>query len=320
VRALVTGGAGFIGSHLVDRLLERGDTVLVLDDLSTGDLDNLPNHNQQLTLSHGSILDEELVRETVSRADVVFHLAASVGVRNIIENPLASLRTNVRGTENVLEAARLHNTKVVLASSSEVYGKGARFPMAESDDTLVGSTAVSRWSYAAGKTVDEHFALAHHAEGLPVVALRYFNTYGPRMLRSGYGSVVASFVNQACNGQPLTVHGDGSQTRCFTYVGDTVAGTILAADRSESVGLVINLGSDIETSVGDLAAMVKARVVGAGDIQLHVPHEFERRGYEDTQRRQPDIRRAREVLGWQPRMTLDEGLGLTVDWWRANAR
>jgi UDP-glucose 4-epimerase len=314
--ALVTGGAGFIGSHLVERLLERGDEVNVLDDLSTGDPGNLPEARTGLTFTKGSILDEEAVQEAVSRADLVFHLAAAVGVRNIIENPLASLRTNVRGTENILDAARPRNTKVVVISSSEVYGKGARFPMAETDDILMGATSVSRWSYAAGKTVDEHFALAHHADGLPVVVLRYFNTYGPRMLRSGYSSVVARFVRQACAGEPLTVHGDGSQTRCFTFVEDTVAGTLLAGDRSEADGRVINLGSDKETSVADLAGLVLAKAGSASAIQLNTPHEFEGRGFEDTHRRQPEITRAREVLGWEPRVTLDEGLGTTIEWWK----
>lgn len=318
MRTLVTGGDGFIGSHLVERLLERGDEVLVLDDLSTGDPTNLPQGNSNLTLSEGSILDEELVREAVSRTDLVFHLAAAVGVRNIIENPLASLRTNVRGTENILDAASRRNTKVVLISSSEVYGKGARFPMAEADDTLMGSTSVSRWSYAAGKTVDEHLALAHHAEGLPVVVLRYFNTYGPRMLRSGYSSVVASFVKQACAGEPLMVHGDGTQTRCFTFVRDTVTGTILAGDRSEADGLVINLGSDRETTVGELAEMVRSRAGGGSEIRLNTPHEFEGRGFEDTKRRQPDITRAGQVLGWTPQVGLEEGLRATIDWWRAS--
>jgi UDP-glucose 4-epimerase len=235
-----------------------------------------------------------------------------------MENPLASLRTNVRGTDNVLDAARHGGTKVVVISSSEVYGKGARFPMAEADDTLMGSTSVSRWSYAAGKTVDEHLALAHHAEGLPVVVLRYFNTYGPRMLRSGYSSVVASFVKQACAGEPLTVHGDGTQTRCFTFVQDTVAGTILAGDRSEAAGLVINLGSDRETTVGDLAEMVRAMAGGQSEVRLNTPHEFEGRGFEDTKRRQPDITRAGEVLGWRPEVGLEEGLQATIDWWRAS--
>jgi UDP-glucose 4-epimerase len=228
---VVTGGAGYIGSHLVDRLVEEGHQVGILDDLSTGNPAHLAHlvRSRQVRLITGSILDADLVEREVKNADTVFHLAAAVGVRRIVTNPLRSLRANLIGTENVLRACADHGCRVVLASSSEVYGKFSSGPMSESGDRVLGPTTVPRWSYAAAKAVDEHLAFAYWAQGLRVSVVRYFNSYGPRLDRAGTASVIAVFVRHALAGEPIPVHGDGQQTRCFTYITDTVRGTMLAA-------------------------------------------------------------------------------------------
>ncbi|HEY8340461.1 MAG TPA: NAD-dependent epimerase/dehydratase family protein [Egibacteraceae bacterium] len=316
MRVLVTGGAGYIGSHLVDHCLRQGHEVAVLDDLSTGRISNLSGALGDIRFVHGSILDADLVTREVERADLVFHLAAAVGVRNIVESPLEGLLTNTRGTDHVLSACARHWRKVLVASTSEVYGKTTKIPMAEDDDRVLGSTTVARWSYSTAKAVDEHLALAWAQRGLPVVIVRYFNSYGPRMDPRGYGSVVATFLRQATAGEPLTVHGDGRQTRCFTYVDDTVRGTYLAATTPAAEGRVFNIGSDVETSVLELAERVAALLGTAADVRL-VPYEAHYgRGFEDTPRRVPDITRAREVLGWEPEVDLDDGLARTYEWWK----
>ena len=253
VRVLVTGGAGFIGSHLVDALGGKGAEVTVLDSLVTGRASNVEGRAR---LVEGSILDADLVDKEVEAADEVFHLAAAVGVRHIVDDPLGSLRTNSRGTEHVLDACARHRRRVLLASTSEVYGKSPNLPWREDDDRVLGSTDVPRWSYATAKALDEHLALAHANAGLPVTIVRYFNSYGPRLDPRGYGSVVARFLGQALTGEPLTVHGDGTQTRCFTYVGDTVSGTLLAARSRDALGRVFNIGSDVETTLDDLARTI----------------------------------------------------------------
>jgi len=227
VRVLVTGGAGYIGSHLVDALIKRGDEVLVFDNLSTGRIENV-RHLLGLPAFHfinDSILNEALLERFIPSMDLIFHLAAAVGVRNILHDPLAAINTNVRGTEVVLGLAFKYWKRLVLASSSEIYGKASHVPFREDDDRVLGSTGVARWSYSMSKAIDEHFALAYAVKGLPISIVRYFNSYGPRLDERGYGSVVANFIRQALRGDPITVHGDGKQTRCFTYIEDTVAGT-----------------------------------------------------------------------------------------------
>jgi UDP-glucose 4-epimerase len=316
VRVLVTGGAGYIGSHLVDALCEAGHDVRVIDDLSTGKLDNLALRAEEIRFSHGSVLDGELVDSEIGEVDLVFHLAAAVGVRNIVDDPLGSLLTNIRGTENVLAAAHRRQTKVVLASTSEVYGKTSSVPMREDDDRVLGSTTVSRWSYSTAKAVDEHLALAYARHALPVVIVRYFNSYGPRIDARGYGSVIANFLRQAFEGSALTVHGDGRQTRCFTYVEDTVRGTLLAGLTPAAEGLVLNLGSTREISIRDLAEMVRDAVGGTSDIVTTSYESAYGPGFEDTRRRVPDVTRAREVLGWEPTVSLEDGLARTIAWWR----
>jgi UDP-glucose 4-epimerase len=244
------------------------------------------------------------------------HLAAAVGVRHIVEDPLESTLVNTRGTENVLASCFKYWKKVVVASTSEVYGKTSKVPMQEDDDRVLGPTTVHRWSYSTAKAIDEHIALAYAARGMPVVILRYFNSYGPRLDERGYGSVVANFLRQSLAGQPLTVHGDGTQTRCFTYVDDTVRGTLLAAFSPEAQGLVINLGSTAETSVLALAEQIRA-IVGSGSEVRFAPYEeYYGSGFEDTRRRVPDVNRARDLLGWEAEVALDDGLRRTLAWWQ----
>jgi UDP-glucose 4-epimerase len=228
MRSLVTGGAGFIGSHLVDSLISRGDEVAVLDDLSTGSLENLRDHltSSQLRFTEGSILDVGDVTAVTEGVDRVFHLAAVVGVANVVNDPILGMKTNVRGTEILLERCAEIGCKFLFASTSEIYGKSLLLPMAEDDERVLGSTKIPRWSYSTGKALDEHLTLAYADKGLHAVIVRYFNAYGPRVQERGYGSVVANFLRQAHAGEPLTVHGDGKQTRCFTYVDDSVAGTL----------------------------------------------------------------------------------------------
>lgn len=320
MRNLVTGGAGFIGSHIVDALLARGDEVCVLDNLSTGRTENIVQHlsHPRFKLITCSILERQVVTEAVKACDAVYHLAAAVGVRYIVTDPLPGIMTNVQGTENVLAAACAHRRKVVLASSSEVYGKSTNVPLREDDDRVLGSTTINRWSYACSKAIDEHLALAYAAKGLPVVVLRFFNAYGPRIHPNGYGSVIAQFVRQALSGEPLTVHGDGQQTRCFTYVADTVQGVLAAGNTPEANGRVFNIGSTNEVAVLALAHLIKAVTGSTSEVTL-VPHEdYYGRSYEDTRRRVPEITRARQILGVRPVVPLEEGLRLTAAWCREN--
>lgn len=322
-RVLVTGGAGFIGSHLVDRLRDDGSTVTVLDDLSTGRRENLARHDRGtpgFELAIGSVLDPTLVDDLVSRHDLVFHLAAAVGVRYIVQDPLKSLMTNVRGTENVLASAALHRRRVVLASSSEVYGKADRIPFREDDERVLGPTWVHRWSYSTAKALDEHLAFAYSERGLPIAVVRYFNSYGPRIDESGYGSVIARFASQALEGSPLTVHGDGLQTRCFTYVGDTVQGTLLAGRHPGAIGRVFNIGSTREVSILQLAELVRSCLRSTSPIEL-VPYEMHYPGrFQDTRRRVPDTTLARDVLGFEAVIPFEEGLDRTLTWCQEHYR
>ncbi len=317
---LVTGGAGFIGSHLVERLLEEGSRVTVLDDLSTGDERNLGarSGDPRLTVVRGSVLDAPLVDELVAANGLVYHLAAAVGVRHIVDDPLGSLMTNVRGTENVLASCHAHAVRVLVASTSEVYGRSAEVPFREDGERVLGPTWVHRWSYSTAKALDEHLAFAYLDRGLAVSVVRYFNSYGPRIRETGYGSVIARFASQALKGAPITVHGDGQQTRCFTYVSDTVDATIRAGTLPSAVGQVVNVGSDREITVSELARRVRDGLGSSAEIVL-VPYEQDYpRGFEDTRRRVPDLTRAVELLGFRAQVTLEEGLARTLEWCRAN--
>ena len=315
MRILVTGGAGFIGSHLVDGLLAQGHDVSALDNLSTGRLENLSHlaGHAAFQLVQGDILDMGLVDRLVAGVDMVYHLAAAVGVAHVVRDPLGGLRTNVRGTENVLEACARYHRPILLASSSEVYGRSRRIPFRENGERLLGPTTVTRWAYATAKAVDEHLALAYASqEGLRVSIVRYFNAYGPRLDPQGYGSVIARFLGQALRGDPLTVHGDGKQTRCFTYIDDTVRGTILAATKEEGAGEIFNIGSRQETSVRELAERILV-ITGSRSPIVFLPYgQVYGSRFEDPPRRRPSVRKAARLLGFRARIPLEEGLRRTL--------
>mgnify|MGYP000636760638 CR=1 FL=1 len=310
---LVTGGTGFIGSHLVDYYIQNTEKrVLVLDNVSTGREENL-SASTRVELVEGDVRDTELVEDLVERSDQVYHLAAAVGVERVVENPLDSLRTNVRGTENVLDAAAEAGTPVFVASSSEVYGKSPAVPFSEGDDRVLGPTSVPRWGYANAKALDEFYALAHHEENdLPVVVGRFFNTVGPRQI-GDYGMVVPTFVEQALAGDPITVYGDGTQTRCFTHVQDAVEVIRELMKTSESNGAVFNIGSSQPVSINDLAERV-LKVTGSDSRVEHIPFEeaFDE-DFEEPTRREPDVSKLRETIGWAPETSLDRILEDIVD-------
>ncbi len=313
---VVTGGAGYIGSHLVDLLAEAGHQVTVIDDLTSGSTANLATRLRRgdIRLVTGSILDPGLVEREVSRAGLVFPLAAAVGVGRIVTDPLRALQVNVAGTERVLEACARHGCALVLASSSEVYGKKPACPMTESGDRVLGPTTVPRWSYAAAKAVDEHLAFAYASKGLQASAVRYFNSYGPRIDRHGSASVVAVFLRQAFAGEPITLHGDGRQSRCFTYVSDTVRGTVAAAAPAAR-GRVFNIGSTAEITVAELAQLVVSATGSRSPVVTTPYEEVYGERFEDVRHRAPDISLAREVLAWEPEVPLAEGLKRTIAWW-----
>jgi UDP-glucose 4-epimerase len=318
MRVLVTGGAGFIGSHLVDALMAQGHEVTVLDNLSVGKVANIAHHlgSERFRFINDSILNTATLEPLVRQADLIFHLAAVVGVKYVVEDPLNAIIVNVRGTENVLELAFKYWVRTVIASSSEVYGKSTEVPLREDGDRLLGPTTVPRWSYSDAKAIDEYFALAYAQKGLPVTVVRYFNAYGPRLDPRGYGSVVARFFTQALRGEPLTVYGDGQQTRSFTYVADTVRGTILAGTVPEAAGEIFNIGSDREVPITDLARRILALTGSPSEI-VYVPHTAAYGpDFEETRRRVPDVRRAREVLGFEAEVPLEEGLRRTLEWFR----
>jgi len=322
MKALVTGGAGFIGSHLAEALLDAGHEVTVLDNLSTGRVENLQTvqGHPAFTLAVGSVTDEALVQKLVDEADVVYHLAAAVGVRLILEQPVETIATNIVGAEVVLRAAAHRMRSVVLASTSEVYGKNDRVPLSEDDDRILGPTTKSRWSYACSKAIDEFLALAYHRErGLPVVIVRFFNTVGPRQT-GRYGMVVPRFARQALDGIPLTVYGDGSQSRCFTDVEDAVRAMLALSMSPEAVGQVFNVGTSHEVTIGELAQRVKTLAGSASPI-VYVPYdEAYQPGFEDMRRRVPDIAKAERVVGYRPRVSLDETLGRVIRFLRETGR
>ena len=318
MRVLVTGGAGFIGSNLVDVLVAQGHEVTVVDNLSVGKVSNIAHHlgSDGFQFVNDSILNLTTLERLMRQANLVYHLAAVVGVKYVVEDPLNAIITNVRGTENVLDLAFKYWVRTVIASSSEVYGKSTEVPLREDSDRLLGPTTVGRWSYSDAKAIDEYFALAYAKRGLPVTAVRYFNAYGPRLDPRGYGSVIAMFITQALRGEPLTVYDDGQQTRCFTYIPDTVEGTIKAATVPEAAGMVLNIGSSRETTIMELARLVQQLTGSCSEI-VHVPYtSVYGSNFEETRRRMPDVHRARQVLGFEARTPLEKGLRKTVDWFR----
>ncbi|MDP6776792.1 MAG: GDP-mannose 4,6-dehydratase [Candidatus Latescibacteria bacterium] len=319
MKVLITGGAGFIGSHLSERLLGEGHEVHALDDLSTGNLDNIQHlrDHPHYHLSIGTVLDRDATCPLVEQCDLVYHLAAAVGVEYVIDNPLLSLTNNIRGTEVLLEAANKKKTKIVLASTSEIYGKkNGKVPFREDDDRVLGPTTVIRWSYSTSKAVDEYLSLAYWREKkLPVVIVRFFNVTGPR--QSSHAGVVPRFVKQALLGHPIAVHGDGEQRRCFTDIEDALDGLTALADRSEANGEIFNLGANSETneiSIKDLAYRTKLLTESDSEIEF-VPYEkaFSNGGYEDLSYRVPDLEKIRAYVGYDPKVDLDTTLRRIIE-------
>ena len=307
-RVLITGGAGFIGSHLAEALIEAGKEVTVLDNLSTGRFENIEHlvGRPRFHFAIDTITNEVVLDRLASECQVIVHLAAAVGVQLIVERPVHTIETNVMGTEAVLQAAARYRAKVLIASTSEVYGKGVRVPFSEDDDVVLGPTNKSRWAYAASKMVDEFLALAYHREkDLPVVIARLFNTVGPRQ-RGRYGMVIPRFVEQALRGEPITVYGDGLQSRCFCDVSDVVRAFMGLIEHPQAVGRVFNVGSTEEITILDLARRVKAVTGSASPIEFIPYDQAYAPGFEDMRRRVPDTGRIRALLGWEPRVSLDE--------------
>jgi len=308
MRVLVTGGAGFIGSHLVDALLARGDEVVVVDDLSTGRLANIDHHRAagRLQFFEGKAEDPSVLEPAFEGIDLVYHLAAAVGVFTILRHPLASLRANLDASEAVFDRAARRRVRTVFASTSEVYGKNASGALKETDDTTYGATSNCRWLYAVSKAVDEFMALAYLEEsGLPVTVVRLFNTTGPRQT-GAYGMVVPRFVKQALDGEPLTVYGDGTQMRCFTNVRDVVAALLALGATPQSIGRVVNIGNPREISIGELAELVLRITHSASPIELVSYEEAYGKGFEDMQRRAPDVSLLNDLVGFVPRIPLEE--------------
>ncbi len=314
---LITGGAGFVGSHLADTLLAEGHRILALDDLSTGRIENIRHLSDHPAFDfvRGSITDTKTVDQLTEQADVVVHLAASVGVKLILEQPVRTIENNVMGTEMILKSAQRHDRRVLIASTSEVYGKGRRIPFNEEDDVVLGATSKSRWAYAASKMMDEFYGLACYEEyGLPVVLFRLFNTVGPRQT-GHYGMVIPRLIDQALNGERITVYGDGTQRRCFCDVADTVRAIVELAKHPDSPGRVFNVGNTEEVTIRELAERVKLMTDSTSEIVL-VPYSkaYEDPGYEDMERRKPDTRRVQALLGWKPGHTLDSILGRVISY------
>jgi len=308
MRVLITGGAGFIGSHLADHLLGQGHQVIILDDLSTGRLSNIDHLMGRADVEFvlGSILNADLVDGVMSRADVVYHLAAAVGVELIVEKPLQSLMTNIRGSEIVFEKAHKHGTRVLVTSTSEIYGKNTSDRLHEEDDRILGSPLKSRWSYSEAKAIDEILAYTYWREkNLETVIVRLFNTVGPRQTGS-YGMVIPRFVSQALRNDPITVYGDGQQTRCFCFVGDVVKGMVALCDEPSAYGRVFNLGGREEISMLDLAQRIVRKAGSSSRVEL-IPYDVAyEEGFEDMQRRVPDTTRAEGLVGFRPTVSLDE--------------
>jgi UDP-glucose 4-epimerase len=306
MKVLITGGLGFIGSHLTERLLLEGHSVTILDDSSTGNLSNLDTFkdHKSLVVTNGTVLDSALLDSLIKRTDYVFHLAAAVGVFNIVNNPLKSLLTNIRGTENVLESALSNMVPVFMTSSSEVYGKNSSDSLRETDDRILGSPLTLRWSYSEAKAIDESLAYAYHVEhGLDTRIVRFFNTVGPRQL-GAYGMVVPRFVSAALHDEPIIIYGDGKQTRCFAHVYDVVDAVLAVAFSDSTIGKVINIGNNFEISILDLAHKVIQETNSRSKIQFMPYSEAYGEGFEDMERRVPNIELIESLVGWKPTRNL----------------
>ena len=320
MKVFITGGAGFVGSHLAERLLQQGHEVSVLDNLSTGSIDNITHLKPKAGFSYviDTVTNEPLLAEMIDRSDVVFHLAAAVGVKLIVEQPVHTIETNVHGTEVVLKHANKKKKLVFIASTSEVYGKSTDVPFREGQDLVLGATAKHRWAYACSKLIDEFLALAYWKERkLPVVIVRLFNTVGPRQTGQ-YGMVLPTFVRQALAGQPITVFGDGTQSRSFTYVGDVVDALIKLSQEPRAVGEVFNIGNLEEVSIMALAEKVKAMAGSNSPIQTVPYDKAYEAGFEDMPRRVPDISKIRDLIGYEPKLDLDQIIHSVIEHIRAS--
>ncbi len=321
MRVLITGGAGFIGGHLAEALLDRGHTVLVLDDLSTGSIDNILHLKGRPRFEYtiDSVFNDGVVAELVDRSDVIFHLAAAVGVKLIVQNPVHTIETNVHGTEVILRHAAKKQKLVFVASTSEVYGKSADVPFREDADLVMGATSRHRWAYACSKALDEFLALAYWKQKkLPVIIVRFFNTVGPRQT-SRYGMVLPTFVRQALAGEAITVYGDGSQSRSFTYVGDVIGALLRLMDEPRAVGQVINIGNPQEVTIRALAERIKEATGSASPIVMVPYDQAYDPGFEDMPRRVPDLSKIRGLIGYEPQVGLDEIIRRVVSHSRADA-
>jgi len=316
MRILITGGAGFLGSHLSDAFIARGDEVFVLDTGSIAKVRHLLEE-PRFHYIHDTIFNLELLDGLASKVDLIYHLAAVVGVEYYVGDPYETLNVNVNGTQNVLRAAYKYNRKVVFSSTSEVYGRNPKVPWREDDDRVLGATTIDRWCYSTSKAVGEHFCFAYHKLGLPVVVLRYFNVYGPRLDRIDVGRLFTIFMGQLLRGADLTVIGDGSQTRCFTFISDAVAATVAAGLNSAADGHALNVGVDVETSVLEFAKLM-LELYGAekSKISFVTQEEIYGKSYEDIPRRVPDNTKMRQLLGVEPKVSLREGTAMAMEWFR----
>ncbi|HWP46785.1 MAG TPA: GDP-mannose 4,6-dehydratase [Candidatus Limnocylindrales bacterium] len=319
MKVLITGGAGFIGSHLVERHLDRGDEVYIIDDLSTGTIENIRHikTHPNFTYYIDTVNNYRLTAELIDLCDIIYHLAAAVGVRLIVESPVRTIETNIRGTEIVLELAAKKRKRVLITSTSEVYGKRNQVPFREDDDLVMGPTSKARWSYACSKAIDEFLAIAYWKEKrVPTVIARLFNTVGPRQT-GRYGMVIPSFVRQALTGEDITVFGDGSQSRCFTHVSDVVEALIQLAEHPQAVGEVYNIGSTQEVTILELAERIK-QLTGSNSRIVFIPYDkaYEQ-GFEDMLRRVPDLSKIHKLIGYTPKITLDEILLSVIEHQRA---
>ena len=306
MRYLITGGAGFIGSHLAESLIARGDQAVVFDNLSTGSTNNLISISQKIKFEQGNILDKAVVDRLVAESDYVVHLAAALGVFNIINKPLESLKTNLQGSEIVLEACDKYRKPVLIASTSEIYGKNDKVPLNEEDDRIIGHPLKSRWSYSEAKAVDESLAYFYYLENkLPIRIVRFFNTVGPRQV-GHYGMVVPRFVSAALKNEPLSVYGSGDQIRCFCHVDDAVRALLLVMDSGKSVGEVFNVGNNQQITIMELAKKVIELTGSTSSIEKIAYEKAYPEGFEDMQRRVPDISKIKQVLGWSPEINLDQ--------------
>ena len=306
MKYLITGGAGFIGSHLAEKLIARGDQVVVFDNLSTGSASNLSGTKGKIKFEQGNILDRAVIDKLVSESDFVVHLAAALGVFNIVNKPLESLKTNLQGSEVVLEACDKYRKPVLIASTSEIYGKNDKVPLNEADDRIIGHPLKSRWSYSEAKAVDESLAYFYYLENkLPIRIVRFFNTVGPRQV-GHYGMVVPRFVSAALKNEPLSVYGSGDQIRCFCHVEDAVKALLLVMDSEKAVGQVFNVGNNQQISIMELAKKVIEITGSSSSIEKIAYEKAYPEGFEDMQRRVPDISKIKQVLGWSPEINLEQ--------------